>query len=660
MQRMAIFFFILSFGISKLCLASDAFYTISNLSSYDKSKTVIKFNIWLKLKNEEQLDQLLADIYSPTSDQYQKFLTWPQFYQKFSPTLADKQTIKKYLIKNGFQILPAKENFYIRAQGSIADIERTFQLQIKKYKDDKKTYYNSPTQAKISPIISRYVNGMSIINRPSFHSKCLKKTEPGGDNFAAIYGINKTIVAKLVDEQGNVIVPNMKFTGFTPNGTNDHGYTPQQIQHAYGVDKLLKRNINGEGQTVFIIDTCNSPTLPNDLQAFTSNNNLLPLVQNQNYFVISYPTGSTAADCTYTKADSISLHELTLDVEGFHTMAPNAIIKIALSTEQEVNVTLTDAIQDSQQGYLISSSHSEPECQVPSIEPALKAAATVGITVNISSGDCGDNTNYYKNTCKKAVNYPSSSTWVTAVGGTSLFLDKNGDYWFETGWGTARNISYVCKDSDGTKCTSYMEQYTNLGKKDGFVDGATGGISSIYPAQPWQQNAIHNLYAGGYGVVGDFIYSKNPLVNYRAVPDISMFATGSYPGFEIYITQTLHGTPTQTYVGGTSLACPLFTGILALLSQERTQPIGLASRFLYDLPAGALHIINNPHGKGNPIAGTPNPNAFQLFQTDPVTGDLQGIVFNFDSSLTLGPIWSDVVGVGSPYAPRFVSALSQQ
>ena len=45
-------------------------------------------------------------------------------------------------------------------------------------------------------------------------------------------------------------------------------YSPQEIQHAYGVDELLNRGDQGKGHTIVIIDSFGSPTIASDLQTF--------------------------------------------------------------------------------------------------------------------------------------------------------------------------------------------------------------------------------------------------------------------------------------------------------------------------------------------------------------------------------------------------------
>src|SRR5580692_2489464 len=45
------------------------------------------------------------------------------------------------------------------------------------------------------------------------------------------------------------------------------GYTPQQMQHAYGVDQIANR---GAGQTIGIVDGFDYPSVESDLGVFTS------------------------------------------------------------------------------------------------------------------------------------------------------------------------------------------------------------------------------------------------------------------------------------------------------------------------------------------------------------------------------------------------------
>src|SRR5205823_4035937 len=63
----------------------------------------------------------------------------------------------------------------------------------------------------------------------------------------------------------NIVGPS---SGPTPSG----GYSPSQIQHAYGFDQISFNGIvgDGRGQTIAIIDAYDQPNIVNDLATFDS------------------------------------------------------------------------------------------------------------------------------------------------------------------------------------------------------------------------------------------------------------------------------------------------------------------------------------------------------------------------------------------------------
>ena len=136
-----------------------------------------------------------------------------------------------------------------------------------------------------------------------------------------------------------------------------------------------------------------------------------------------------------------------------------------------------------------------------------------------------------------------------------------------------------------------------------------------------------------------------------------------YTGMNVYITDLSAGdtTPEIEPYGGTSLASPLFAGVMALVDQQRAAngvgPAGLVTQYLYqNLPANALRDVSSPpSGVGNPTPS--DPNSMFLYYGSRYSGSFFTVTFNEDSSLATGAGWDDVTGVGSPYAPGFVTAL---
>ena len=64
-------------------------------------------------------------------------------------------------------------------------------------------------------------------------------------------------------------------------------------------------------------------------------------------------------------------------------------------------------------------------------------AATTGMTIQFSSGDNGDNFNLFG---FSSPDFPPSSPFVTAVGGTSLQVGSNGQQMGQLGWATGRSF----------------------------------------------------------------------------------------------------------------------------------------------------------------------------------------------------------------------------
>jgi subtilase family serine protease len=166
-----------------------------------------------------------------------------------------------------------------------------------------------------------------------------------------------------------------------------------------------------------------------------------------------------------------------------------------------------------------------------------KLAASLGMSMNFSSGDHGDNAVAYGIVSPNA---PANAPFVTSVGGTSVALIGNGNNHikFQTGWGNnATQMTFV---GDGSPI--------DPPRPDGFIYGAGGGESQFFVKPPWQRN----LPGAG-----------------RQQPDVSAVAD-PFTGVEIVLTQ--NGELTVGTIGGTSVACPFFSAIWAIANQKAGHP----------------------------------------------------------------------------------------
>jgi subtilase family serine protease len=256
-------------------------------------------------------------------------------------------------------------------------------------------------------------------------------------------------------------------------------------------------------------------------------------------------------------------------------------------------------------------------------------AALVGIGVFFSSGDNGDEV---ANVGERTVDFPASSPWVTAVGGTSLGVGARNNHLFEEAWGTARS---QLVDGVWTPNPPGTYQY-----------GGGGGVSRTFP-QPWYQqgvvpSSISQYFGGSPG---------------RAVPDVSAIGDPN-TGMLVGQTQTFPDG-TEKYgeyrIGGTSLASPITAGIQALADQAAGEPHGFANPALYELyGTRAVRDVTLP----------PQPNG--VVRVDYVNGvdALDGTVTSLRSFQQLGTLTSvkgydDSTGVGTPNGFLYVYGLGQ-
>jgi subtilase family serine protease len=611
----------------------------------------LHLTVWLKLRNESKLRQQLHAQYTKGSAGFHQWLNQAQFDAAYSPTAQQVKSVSNYLSAHGLTVgATADNNFYVEASGSVAQVDKAFHISVNNYSYRGNTYQANNTDPTVSTAGGGNIAFVDGLNSAGGYQPDIRRAADAAPKAALVYDVlcgNMNTTKTLSFTDGT----SQSFTGFIPCG-----YNGDQLQKAYGVDQVVASGIDGSGQTVAITDAYGSPTILQDANAFSAASHLPPL-NSSNFQVIS-PLGTVNKKESKAQDPLGWQAEVTLDVEAVHSMAPGAKIVLVAAPnnysdlDEAVNWVVVHHVANIVTNSWGLSTDLAAPGKASRDERIFMQAAAEGIGLNFSSGDSGDEV---ANTGVKSVDYPASSPWVTAIGGTSLFLNSDNSYNFETGWGNkldklASCATSVPDPSTGLKdCTTYDK---STAASLGFQGGAGGGLSYNFTAQPWQSAAIGSDTASGFGTVG----------THRAVPDVSMLAD-PYTGMNVYITDLSAGdtSPEIEPYGGTSLASPLFAGVSALVDQARAMhgqaPMGLASQWLYNLPAGAMRDVTAPPaGAGNPVPG--DPNAMAQFYGSRYSGTLFNVTFNEDSSLATSGGWDDVTGVGAPYAPGFVAALS--
>jgi subtilase family serine protease len=279
--------------------------------------------------------------------------------------------------------------------------------------------------------------------------------------------------------------------------------------------------------------------------------------------------------------------------------------------------------------------------QFDRVNRILQMAAAQGIDANFASGDFGDEV---VDVGFQTVGFPASSPFATGVGGTSLALNPDNSIAFQTGWGN--NLTRIAE----TKALNNAP--VNPPLHLGFQGGAGGGPSLTFARPSFQ---------AGLSVPG----------NTRLVPDIAMLAD---PFTGVEFIETVDGQLSVGVVGGTSLATPLFSGIMAIAAQKAGHGLGQAASLVYTLPAGAVNdviAVSSPGDVTGMINATPYSAAqlaaplgnttsfYSAIYNSPFSTRWFVITFGTDSSLTTGPGWDNVTGVGTPNGMSFVNGITQ-
>jgi len=296
------------------------------------------------------------------------------------------------------------------------------------------------------------------------------------------------------------------------------GYTPAQIRHAYGFDRVP---LNGAGQTIAIVDAYDDPAFVDSTVSNFSSSDLAHFdvamgLPNPPSFTKYNEQGSTTGlpgtDPAGPGTNNWEVEE-ALDVEWAHAIAPDASIDlIECNSNSDTDLYTGVKTAAGLAGVSVVSMSwgaSEYSGETSSDSVFTTPSGHAGVTFVASSGDSG------------TMSYPAASPNVLAVGGTTLTIGAGNSYVSETGW-----------------------------------SGSGGGVSSYEHTPPYQ----YRLSSGGLSIT--FAWRTSPDVGYDADPNT---------GFAIYDSYSFGSATPWNEVGGTSAGAPQWAALIALADQGRAQ-----------------------------------------------------------------------------------------
>lgn len=269
------------------------------------------------------------------------------------------------------------------------------------------------------------------------------------------------------------------------------GYGPSQLQSAYDLPSATA----GSGETVGIVDAYSDPNAAADLAVYRSEFDLPACTVASGCLTVVSQTGSTTS---LPRSNAGWATEESLDMDMVSSICPNCHIILVEATSSS-NANLGAAVNEAAKlgADAISNSYGGSESSSDTSYDT-KYYDHPGIAITASSGDSG-----------YGAQYPASSQYVTAVGGTSLTQASNSRGWTETAWSDA-----------GAGC-------------------------SAYDPQPSFQASV------GTGCAK------------RAVADVSADADPN-TGVAVYDSTAYEGYVGWQVYGGTSVASPIIASVYAL------------------------------------------------------------------------------------------------
>jgi len=307
-------------------------------------------------------------------------------------------------------------------------------------------------------------------------------------------------------------------SGVRPNAASPQGLNPADLRSAY------KLTSNGSAsQTIAIVDAFNDPTAEADLGVYRSQFGLPACTTANGCFKKVNQTGGSSLPPT----DTGWALEISLDVDMASAICPGCHILLVEATSnsfanlgaaENYAATHANVVSNSFGGSDASDATNGSFYNHP------------GVAITVSSGDSGF-----------GVEYPASSRFVTAVGGTTLTRSSAARGWTESAWSGA-----------GSGCSRFNTQLAGQA-------GANTGCSR------------------------------------RAVADVSAVADPN-TGVSVFDSTAFQGNSGWWVVGGTSASAPIIAGVYALAGNAAS----INNSFPYSHTGGLFDVTTGSNGSCSP------------------------------------------------------------
>ncbi|OIJ67641.1 S53 family peptidase [Streptomyces mangrovisoli] len=253
------------------------------------------------------------------------------------------------------------------------------------------------------------------------------------------------------------------------------GLSPSNLHSAYNLPST-----GGSGLTVAVVDAYNDPNAESDLATYRSTYGLSSCTKANGCFKQVSQTGSTTS---LPSNDSGWAGEEALDIDMVSAVCPNCniiLVEATSATDANLGTAENEAVALGAKFVSNSWGGSESSSQTSEDTSYFKHP---GVAITVSSGD----EDY-------GAEYPATSQYVTAVGGTALSTSSNSRGWTESVWKTSSS------EGTGSGCSAYDSKPT-WQTDTGCTKRMESDVSAV--ADPATGVAVYDTYGGsGWAVYG--------------------------------------------------------------------------------------------------------------------------------------------------------------
>jgi kumamolisin len=445
-------------------------------------------------------------------DRSQPHLKREEFAQQFGADSADLTKVEQFAKVHGLAIVqqdPARRTVVL--SGTVAQFNDAFGVDLQTFEHDGGTYRGRTGPVYLPDELNGVVTAvMGLDNRPQAHPHFRARPTRGNVRWHAA-------------------------------AASSASFTPTELASLYGFPSGT-----GQGECIAIIELGGGYRAADLTKYFSELKIAKPKVSS-----VSVDHGRNHATGDPNGPDG----EVMLDIEVAGAVAPGAdiVVYFAPNTDMGFVNAVTTAIMDTKnKPSVISISWGGPESSwtqqaMTAFDQAFQAAAAMGITVCVASGDSGSSDGVGDGA--DHVDFPASSPNVLACGGTRLTA-------------SATAISSETVWNDGAQ---------------GGAGG--GGVSGVFALPPYQEGLTVARTGGG---------SAQPLAM-RGVPDVCGDADPE-SGYDVRVGGH------DTIIGGTSAVAPLWAGLIARINAAKAKPVGFINPHLYANPGALRDITSGNNG----------------------------------------------------------------